>query len=346
MGEVADVAQGCEADGSDQILAQRGGGFRRAPHGQRDLNVIVVVAGDPVVLAGLGAVLMSMVSLRRVDSIGRASEEIVAGNLQRRLPVRGTGDEFDRLAVQVNTMLDRIQSLMHGLQQVSNDIAHDLKTPLTRLRHGLELVRGRTVGLADYQAAVDQAIAECDVTLRTFDALLRIAQIEAGTRRAAFQCFDLSRVAETIAEAYQPVAEDQNHVLSARVDSGAIVLGDHDLVTQMLANLVENALKHTPPGTRIAIELSCRDGRSTLQVEDDGPGIPETERDRVFQRFYRLDASRNTAGSGLGLSLVAAVAHLHDSAVTLADAGPGLRATITFPRMGPEHQATRSVNAE
>jgi len=283
-----------------------------------------------LILAIIGAVLMSVVSLRRIEAIRCATEEIMAGNLTRRIPLAGSRDEFDRLATQVNLMLDRIVSLMGGLQQVSNDIAHDLKTPLTRMRQRLELARCRAACVTEYEAAVDQAIVECDVTLKTFDALLRIAQIEAGTRRSGFQPVDLSAVVETIYAAYQPVAEESDHPFALEQVSGAAIRGDPELVTQMISNLVENALKHTPSGSRIRLTLDGQGGQWLLVVADNGPGIPEADREKVFQRFYRLDRSRTTGGSGLGLSLVAAVAQLHGAIIRLSDNNPGLRVEIAF----------------
>jgi signal transduction histidine kinase len=284
-----------------------------------------------LVLAIMGAILMSAVSLRHIDGIVGAMEDIVDGNLSRRLPLVGSRDEFYRLAVQVNRMLDRIQALMSGLQQVSNDIAHDLKTPLTRLRHRLELVRHRAAGVADYEVAVDQALAECDLTLATFDALLRISQIEAGTRRSGFKNVDLAAVIQTLITAYQPVAEECGHRLSVATASEALIAGDPELLTQMVSNLIENAFKHTPPGSSIELSLSPTADGWRLIVADDGPGIPPSHRDKVFQRFYRLDPSRTSAGNGLGLSLVAAVIQLHGAGIKLADNEPGLRVEIIFP---------------
>jgi signal transduction histidine kinase len=284
-----------------------------------------------LILAALGAVLMSSVSLRRVEAINASTREIVAGDLGRRLPTRGTNDEFDNLAIQVNHMLDRIQTLMSGLQQVSNDIAHDLKTPMTRLRQQLELVRHRATSVAEYQEAVDRAITECDLTLGTFNALLRIAQIEAGTRREGFRVFDLALVARNLLETYQPVAEESGYELSGIIAPSARIFGDAELITQLIANLLENALKHTPSGTHIALEIAALPDAYELSVSDTGPGIPESERDKVFQRFYRLDSSRSTAGSGLGLSLVAAIAQLHDVRIILSNNDPGLKVAMRFP---------------
>jgi signal transduction histidine kinase len=284
-----------------------------------------------LVLAAIGAWLMSRVSLRRIEAIRRTTGQIMAGNLSLRIPVHGADDEFDRLSAQVNVMLDRIQSLMAGLEQVSNDIAHDLKTPLTRLRQHLELALRGPPRLAAYRAAVERAVGECDRTLATFDALLRIAQIESGTRRAGFRPLDLAEVVETIFETYEPVAEESGHRLVAHILARPPIAGDRELLVQMISNLVENGLKHTPAGCRIELALTAADGLCEIVVADDGPGIPEADRDKVFRRFYRIDTSRTTPGSGLGLALVAAVAALHEAPIAVADNSPGLKVTVTFP---------------
>jgi signal transduction histidine kinase len=283
--------------------------------------------GATIVLALIGGALVSMRFLARVDAIGRAAHEIMDGNLGRRLPVRSGGDEFDRLAVELNRMLDRMQQLLENLRQVSNDIAHDLRTPLTRLRQHLESARVNARSTEDYRAAVDQAIQDSEAVLSTFGAMLRIAQIEAGSRRANFAAIDLSELFEAMVETYAAVAEDAGQKLVGRIAPGVQIRGDRDLLTQMLANLVENALRHCPRGARIELLL---DGRVGV-IADNGPGIPEAERDKVFRRFYRLEASRTTPGSGLGLSLVAAVAELHGIAIELGDNQPGMRVTLRFP---------------
>jgi signal transduction histidine kinase len=297
-------------------------------------------AGATLVLAVLGSVVMSTGVLRRVEAINRASERIMAGELDRRLPTTtgdwsGSGDEFDRLAANLNVMLDRIEVLVQGLRQVSTDIAHDLRTPLGRLRATLELARdsasvdGRSAGAT----VIDQAIEEIDALLATFGALLRIAQIEAGASRRGFGPVDLSAVLEAVVEVYAPAAEEKNQTLTRRILAGIIVFGDRALLTQMLANLVENAIRHSPPDAHIDVALSVADGIEGPQVtiSDDGPGIPEAERDKVFRRFYRLDASRSTLGNGLGLALVAAVKDLHGAKIQLFDNPPhGLRVVLSF----------------
>jgi signal transduction histidine kinase len=264
---------------------------------------------------------------RRLAAISGTAEAIIDGDLARRVPVRGADDELDRLALTFNRMLDRISALMESLKQVSNDIAHDLRTPLTRLRQKLE------AGLAAPQerdAALESALTDLDSILDTFAALLRIAQIESGARRAAFRPCDLAALAQTVTDAFAPSAEDAHQSLKLAVEAPAVVDGYAELLTQMLVNLVENALRHAGENAAIAVRVGWRGG-PTLSVIDDGPGVPEAERERLFDRFYRLERSRSTPGSGLGLALVAAVAKLHGAAVSLEAAGPGLEARVSFP---------------
>jgi signal transduction histidine kinase len=284
-----------------------------------------------VVLGLIGGVLMSTGMLRRVESIRVTAQAIMAGNLAQRIPTRGTGDDFDLLSASLNEMLDRINTLMEGLRQVSNDIAHDLRTPLTRLRQRLEIARTRPATAEEYRRLIETVISDTDEILKTFAAMLRVAEIEAGTARARFVPVDLSALLKAIVELYAALAEDQQQSLEGQIERGLVVQGDRELLTQMLVNLVENALRHTPPGTRIGVTAGLVAGRPVAVVADSGPGIPPAERDKVFRRFYRLDASRATAGSGLGLSLVAAIAELHHVTVELTDNGPGLRVALRFP---------------
>jgi signal transduction histidine kinase len=283
------------------------------------------------VLALSGGMLMSAGLLRRVEVVRRTTQEIMAGNLSRRVPIRGTGDDFDLLSASLNDMLDRIQSLMDGLRQVSNDIAHDLRTPLTRLRQRLEVARLKAKTVEEYERVVDAVIADTDQILRTFGAMLRIAQIEAGTARSRFTTVDLSSVLRAIVELYAAFAEDHQQHLTSSIADDLTVHGDRELLTQMLVNLVENALRHSPAGTKIDISLEYVAGSAVCVVADNGPGIPSEERDKVFRRFYRLDASRATPGSGLGLSLVTAIAALHRITVSLTDNEPGLKVTLRIP---------------
>lgn len=277
-----------------------------------------------------GGLLLSAGFLRRVDAITRTAEAIVEGDLARRVPDRGTRDDLDRLARALNHMLDRIAALMEGLRQVSSDVAHELRTPLSRLRQRLEAARAGARSVEDWRAAVEDAVADTDQVLGTFAALLRIAQIEAGTRRAGFRELDLREVATGVAEAFAPSAEEQGRTLSLDAPEPAPVRGDRELLTQMLANLVDNALRHTPPGTRILLSASGAPAGARLAVADDGPGVPAEERERIFRRLHRLERSRSTPGSGLGLALVAAVAELHGARIAAEDAGPGLRVVVDF----------------
>jgi signal transduction histidine kinase len=283
-----------------------------------------------VVLAVGGGLVMSASLLGRVEGVNRTAQDIVRGAMSRRIPTRGTGDEFDRLAANLNRMLDRIESLMEGLRQVSNDIAHDLRTPLGRLRQRLEEAQRTAHSAEDYAGAVNQAIADADAILETFAALLRIAQVESGSRRSRFADVDLAQLAQTVVETYVPVAEDSRHLLVSAIEPCPPIRGDRELLMQLFANLIENALCHTPAGAEVRFSLRCVSAGPLVEIADHGPGIPEADRQKVFERFYRRDASRGTPGSGLGLALAAAIAELHDVRIALSDNAPGLRVTMQF----------------
>lgn len=282
-----------------------------------------------VLLAAAGGAALGMGFLRRIEEINRTTRSIMEGDLARRVPASGGGDEMDQIAVNLNAMLDRIQALMESLKRVSDDIAHDLRTPLSRLRQRLEAARGRTG--ADGDAVIEQSLAEVDAILETFSALLRISQIESGARRAAFSDVSLGQIVSTVSEAYAPVAEDRSQRLEIAVAGVTALNGDRELLTQMMANLIENSIRHCPPGVEITVALRQEAGAPVICVADTGPGIPASEREKVFRRFYRLEASRTTAGSGLGLALVKAVADLHGASVELSDNNPGLRVIVRFP---------------
>ncbi len=271
---------------------------------------------------------------RRFSEMSGAAQAIIDGDLGRRIPLRGAGDDLDALGATFNRMLDRISALMDSLRQVSNDIAHDLRTPLTRLKQRLEA--SLSAGGAEAQTmAIEAALADLGAILDTFAALLRIAQIEAGTRRAGFRSVDLSALVTTVAEAFGPSAEEGRRTLSAEPAASAVVDGDAELLTQALVNMVENALRHTPPGSHIRVGAGRDERGAFLIVRDDGPGAPADELPRLFDRFYRLERSRSTPGSGLGLALVAAVARLHDARAELRDAEPGLEVRIIFAQERP-----------
>ena len=274
---------------------------------------------------------MSSGLLRRVEAISSTSRAIISGDLSQRIAIHGSGDEFDRLASSLNDMLDWIESLIEGMRQVSDNIAHDLRTPLTHLRQRLENVRIKSRSGAEYEAAIDRSIADTDAILQTFGALLRIAQIESRAQQLAFAELDLSEVLTTMVEVYEPAAQERQQRLLSRIDPGLITYGDRELMAQMIANLIENAIRHSPAATSIEVSASRSGDGVKIIVADSGPGIPECEHERVFQRFYRLDRSRATPGSGLGLSLVAAIATLHRVKIRLDDNRPGLRVSIEIP---------------
>jgi signal transduction histidine kinase len=270
----------------------------------------------------------------RVDRRLRCTEEALtayaAGKMSRRLPVTGSHDELDRMALAVNTVLDRVAGLVETIRQVTTDAAHDLKTPMTRLRHRLAEAEGAAD--AEVKAIVGAAAADAEQIVATFDALLRIAQIEAGARRERFADVNLSEVLETIADAYAPDAEQSGQRLKATVAAGLHVTGDRELLTQAFANLVENAIRHAGKGAQIRVTGDAKGASVEAGVADTGPGVPAKERERVLRRFVRLEASRSTQGTGLGLTLVGAVADLHGATLVLRDNEPGLRVTLSLRR--------------
>jgi signal transduction histidine kinase len=287
------------------------------------------VGGAALLLGLLGGVLMGRGVVRRATAMEAALAAVDAGDIGRRLPARtGGGDEFDRLAARINATLDRLEELMTTVRQVTNDVAHDLRTPLSHLRQRLEAAaRG-----ADAEASVAGAIEECDRIIGIFEALLRIAQVEGGGPRAFFKLFDLSGVVEAVAEVYAPAAGERRQTLATRIAPGVVAWGDRELATRLLANLVENAVRHGREGGRVEVTLErAQDGSAILVVADDGTGIPAAERGRVFRRFHRLDAARSSPGTGLGLALAKAIADLHGLAIRLSDNAPGLRVSVSVP---------------
>ncbi len=282
------------------------------------------------VLAILGSFLMAGRIAGRLEQVNRISQEIRLGDLSRRMPQGRGGDEFDRLSGNLNRMLDQIQSLMEGVRSVSDAIAHDLRSPLARLRNRLEQLRKAPPGEVD--AGVEQSIAETDRMLATFNALLSIAQLEAGSRRTDFADVDMQALMVDIVDLYEPVASERNIDLRLEQNTGVSTHGDRNLLFQAIGNLVDNAVKYTPEGGTVRLHLLPRGEGARLMVSDSGPGIPAEERGRVFERFYRLDSHRDSEGNGLGLTLVAAVAKLHDSRVDLRDNEPGLKVVWDLPR--------------
>jgi len=281
----------------------------------------------------MGGTAMSRNLLRRVEQVNRTSERVMAGNLSDRVPLDGTSDEFDQLAANLNRMLDQIERLMTAMREVTDDVAHDLKTPLSRLRVRLELALLGPADGSGQSEAIRSAIDEADRLLATFNALLSIAELESGMRRDESEVLDLAEVARSAAELYEPVAEEKGFVLSIATEPGVRIRGSRHLLSQALANLLDNALKYAGGG-EIQIRVLRGDGRAALEVTDRGHGIPEADRKTVFDRFVRLERSRSTPGNGLGLSLVRAVARRHRGTVELADNRPGLRVRLEFPELG------------
>ena len=289
-----------------------------------------------VVMGIAGGIFVTRRVLKRIDAMTATGERIMAGDLTGRLPVAGSGDEFDRLASSLNAMLERIEGLMAGLKHVSDNIAHDLKTPLTRLRNHAEEALRSARSEADYRAAIEATIEESDGLIRTFDALLMIARAEAGEARANMTDFDATEVAKSVAELYEPLADEKGLRVVVKADGPLPIHASRELVGQALANLVDNAIKYGAPaasGATGEIQVAARrDGdRTLLMVSDRGPSIAEKDRARVLERFVRLESSRSLPGAGLGLSLAAAVARLHGGELRLEDHAPGLRVTLALP---------------
>lgn len=304
--------------------------------GVDDIGGIVVVSLSWVI-GGLALVILVIGTItavggqRRLDSIAHTMELVARGDLKARIPLSGRRDDVDALVASVNAALDRLAALVEGMRQVSVDIAHELKTPLNRLSIAISTARDASDGGRAVPELLDEAQQEIGQVIAIFDAMLRIAQIEAGARRARFATIALRPIIENIFEAYDAVAADNGQTLSITLsnDLGS-VWGDRDLITQALANLVENAIRYCPPGASIALRGSLSDGRTTIAVADDGPGIPDDEKIRVFDRLYRVEKSRSTPGNGLGLSLVKAIVDLHGASITLEDNKPGLIVRIAF----------------
>jgi hypothetical protein len=296
-----------------------------------------------VVLGLAGGFFVSRRVLKRIDAMTDTAQTIMAGDLAGRLPIAGTGDELDRLAGNLNVMLERIEALMGGLKEVTDNIAHDLKTPLTRLRNRCEQALRTARGDGEYRAALEATIAESDELIRTFDALLMIARAESGQARDNMTEFDAAEIARDVGELYEPLAEQKGLALKVEASEAAPVRGNRELVSQALANLIDNAIKYAGAEAsklngapaEIVVKVGAEGERIVLTVADRGPGIADADRGRVVERFVRLEQSRSQPGSGLGLSLASAVARLHGGELKLEDNQPGLRSVIALPRAGP-----------
>jgi signal transduction histidine kinase len=282
------------------------------------------------VLAGVASVLVTRRTVGRIEQINATSRAIMQSGLDKRIPLRGTSDEWDRVAENLNLMLDRIETLMGEVKQVSDNVAHDLRTPLTRMRGRLERAyHGERASGAD-QSLIGDTIADLDDVLRMFSSITRISQIEAQARKDAFHQVNLAEIASKVVELYDAAAEQDGTRLSIVGERYMLVTGDRDLIFDAIANLVDNAIKHGRAGGRVTVAVECADGETVISVADDGPGIPVDEREHVFKRFYRLEQSRYTPGHGLGLSLVAAVARLHGARIEMLDNAPGVQFKLRF----------------
>ena len=321
------------------LLTQQGGYYllvARDVHERRELEALFTAmllwgAGLMIVLGFAGGVIISRNFLARLDVINRTSRQIMAGDLSKRVPVSSAGDEFDALAGHLNRMLDRIERLLHGMREVSDNVAHDLRSPLNRLRNRLEMAAMRHPADSDTARDIDAAVQETDRLIATFNSLLLIAEAEAGSVRESMETFSLGNVIEGVGELYGPLADEKSITFTVeKAPVPAMIRGNQNLISQAVANLLDNAIKYTPEGGHIVVSLEQNAGCPQVVVADNGPGIPADERRRVTDRFVRLESSRNSPGTGLGLSLVAAVARMHDAELLLDDNQPGLRAVLRF----------------
>ena len=291
-----------------------------------------VVSGAALifVLAGVVSVLVTRRTVGRIESINATTRAIMQSGLDQRIPLRDSHDEWDRVAENLNLMLDRIQILMSEVKQVSDNVAHDLRTPLTRMRGRLEMAYHGARVAEDDQALIGDTIAELDAVLRIFSSLTRIAQIETQARKSAFRTVNLVEIAGEVVELYDAAAEQDGTELTVVGDREVVVTGDRDLIFDAIANLVDNAIKHGRAGGQIVVANENIEGRPVVSIADDGPGIPAGQYEHVFKRFYRLEHSRYRPGNGLGLSLVAAVARLHGAQIEMLDNSPGLKFRLWF----------------
>lgn len=298
----------------------------------RLLQTVLGAIGIIVALALAGGIFMGYNVQRRINAVGRTANDIMSGDLARRMPVTGRNDEFDSLSRVLNTMLARIEHLMQSMRDVTDNLAHDLRNPLNRLRNRLETSQYHPTAHTDYPQLIQDTIVEVDELIKTFNALLSIAQIESSRQRQDWADIDLTLLIEELADLYTAVAEEQNLTLTYHAEAGLHLHGNRQLIAQAITNLLDNAVKYTPPSGAIRLEATQQPKQICISVADNGPGIPETQREQVFKRFTRLDNARSTPGNGLGLSLVKAVAELHGASVQLQDNHPGLKASILISR--------------
>jgi signal transduction histidine kinase len=294
------------------------------------LVVVFFAVGVIFLVALTGGAFMGYGVLKRIDAVSLTAGEIMEGDLAQRLPVGGRDDEFERLSLKLNAMLERIEQLLAGMRNVTDNVAHDLRGPLTRLRNRLEVTLLEQRSKPEYRDVIETTIGDAEDLIKTFNALLSIAQAEAGVRAEDWTKQDLGTLAEEIAELYEPIAEDQGLSFDLAVEPGLKVSANRQLLAQALSNLLDNAIKYAGRGGRVELTVARAQGRPSIQVADTGPGIPLEDRERALKRFVRLDAARSTPGNGLGLSLVKAVANLHRAKLRLENNHPGLRVMLWF----------------
>lgn len=319
------------ADGSQLLLAQQ---VEQSEDLLELYEFLIEAMGVAIIFAIFIAVLLGRQILARMDVISATASEIMDGNLTQRIPLSGKQDEFDTLSSRLNAMLERIQQLIKGIREVTDNVVHDLRSPLTRLRNQMEITLLEPRSQEEYQQTLRKNIEEIESLITTFNSLLSIAQAEAGNNRVQWCKVDLKQLAVDLMDLYTPLAEGNNQTLGVMNGDKAFVHGNRDLLTQSLGNLLENAIKFTPKGGHILLQINVNENQVEVIVADTGPGIPDAEKSHVLEKFVRLDDSRHTPGNGLGLSLVAAVARLHKAELILKDANPGLQVIQRF------HKAT------
>jgi signal transduction histidine kinase len=312
--------------GNDRAITEMSEALQRA---------LVWGLGLAIIVPALLGAHLARRAQRKIDALATTLTAVAGGKIALRVPVEEPADDLDQVAVQINQTLDQLQKLIENVNQTSSDIAHDLKHPIGRLRQKLDGARVAATTVAEFREVIRDALAEIDIIVETFEALLRITQIEAGAGKSRFAPLDLNGLLCHVADVYGAVIEDEGYRFETEIfpETSAMIVGDRELLTQLFANLIENAIRHTPKGTLISLRLWAEGETVTARLADTGPGIPEDERDKVFQRLYRLEKSRSTPGNGLGLSLVAAIAQLHNARVELSGNDPGLCVTVSFPRL-------------
>ena len=319
-------------DGS-HLLVGRDIGDLAAFAGRIDLALLLGL-GLIFVLAAVASVTVTRRTVGRIEAVNATSRAIMQSGLGERIPLRGTRDEWDQLAGNLNMMLDRIEVLMGEVKQATDNVAHDLRTPLTRIRARLEKASARPRSAMEDHALITDTLADLDGVLRMFASLTRISQIETSDRTAAFHTVNLAEIAREVVELFDAAAEESGVALTTAGDAQVLITGDRDLLFDAVSNLVDNAIKHGRAAGRVTVAVACGTDGATISVTDDGPGIPAHEFPHVFKRFYRLERSRRAPGNGLGLSLVAAVARLHGARIEMLDNAPGLEFRLHFARIG------------